>query len=266
MRCICKKCKFSTLLFIEETYQSQLLRIVLRCLILRKLTYTVREYIFRQSTFPFYNFVLYILLCTNNEICSYLIYAEQLRKLIVSTVKYVVRTCFVRYFTHCFGIVSRCSSYMKEGRNLCFYIVQGMYLDAAFLLSELCPLENFQTKVYRGWIESIYIAFKFEDVNAVLLSHLAYKIESIFLEYAVVSILICSCKGWFRYILTHAQVVTFGVMSFERNNQIAQAFSVGELSEHHCKELIPTSQVFDVTVSIIFCNNTVKFTSIEECD
>lgn len=65
---------------------------------------------------------------------------------------------------------------------------------------------------------------------------------------------------------THTQVVTFGVMSFERNNQIAQAFSVGELSEHHCKELIPTSQVFDVTVSIIFCNNTVKFTSIEECD
>lgn len=198
--------------------------------------------------------------------CSYLIYAEQLRKLIVSTVKNVVRACFVRYFAHCFGIVSRCSCYMKEGRNLCFYIIQCMYLDTTFLLSELRPPENFQTQVYRGWIESVYIAIKFEDVNATFLSHLAYKIESIFLKYAVVSILICSCKRWFRYILAHTQVVTFGVMSFERNNQIAQAFSVGELSEHHCKELIPTSQVFDVTVSIIFCNNTVKFTSIEECD
>ena len=39
---------------------------------------------------------------------------------------------------------------MKEGRNLCFHIVEGMYLDAAFLLSELRPLENFQTQVYRG--------------------------------------------------------------------------------------------------------------------
>ena len=144
MRCIRKKCKFSTLLFIEETYQSQLLRIVLRCLIFRKLNDTVREYIFRQSTFPFYNFVLYILLCTNNEICSYLIYAEQLRKLIVSTVKNVVRSCFVWYLAHCFGIVSRYSCYMKEGRNLCSHIVQGMYLDIVLLLSGLRPPEYFQ--------------------------------------------------------------------------------------------------------------------------
>ena len=107
---------------------------------------------------------------------------------------------------------------MKEGRNLCFHIVQGMYLDAAFLLSELRPPENFQTQVNGGWIESIYIAIRFEDVNAAFLSHLAYKIESIFLEYAVVSILISSCKRWFRYILAHTQVVTFGVMGFERNN------------------------------------------------
>ena len=150
MRCIRKKCKFSTLLLVEETYQSQLFRVVLRCLVFCKLNDTVREYIFRQSTFPFYNIVLYILLCTNNEICSYLIYAEQLRKLIVSTVKNVVRFYFVWYLAHCFGIVSRCSCYMKEGRNLCFHIIQYMYLDTTFLLSELRPLENFQTQVYRG--------------------------------------------------------------------------------------------------------------------
>jgi hypothetical protein len=77
-------------------------------------------------------------------------YAEQLRILVVSTVKYVVRACFVGDFAHCFGIVRRCRGYMKECRDLCFYIIQGMYLDAAFLLSELRPPENFQTKVYRG--------------------------------------------------------------------------------------------------------------------
>lgn len=57
------------------------------------------------------------------EVSSYLMHAEQLRKLVVSTVKYVVEAFFVRYFAHRFGIVSRCSCYMEEGQILCFHIV-----------------------------------------------------------------------------------------------------------------------------------------------
>lgn len=129
MSCIRKKCTFSTLLLVEETYQSQLFRIVLRSLVFCKLNNAVREYIFRQSASPFDNFVLYILLCSNDEICSYLIYAEQLQILIISTVKYVVEACLVGDFVHCFGIVSRCCGYMEEGRNLCLHIVQSMYFD-----------------------------------------------------------------------------------------------------------------------------------------
>lgn len=53
-------------------------------------------------------------------------------------------------------------------------------------------------------------------------------------------------------------------MSFECNNQITQTFTIGELPEHHRKELVPTSQVFDIFVSIVLCNDAVKLTSIEE--
>lgn len=79
------------------------------------------------------------------------------------------------------------------------------------------------------------------------------------------------CLGWLvrRMILIHScpyPMVTFWVMCFECNNQITQTFSVGKLPEHHCKELIPTGQVLDVLVSVIFCNDTVKLTYIEECD
>ena len=67
---------------------------------------------------------------------------------------------------------------MVEGWHLCLQVIEDVSLDATFLLSELRPPENFQTQVYRGWIESVYIAIKFEDVNATFLSHLAYKIET----------------------------------------------------------------------------------------
>ena len=61
---------------------------------------------------------------------------------------------------------------MKEGRNLCFYIMQCMYLDTTFFFLT-SPTENFQTKVYRGESESVYIAIKFEDVNATFFHFLA---------------------------------------------------------------------------------------------
>lgn len=61
-------------------------------------------------------------------------------------------------------------------------------------------------------------------------------------------------------------MIAFRVMSFECCNQITQAFSVGELSKHHSKKLIPTSQMFDKTVSVVLGNDMVKHTSIEECN
>jgi hypothetical protein len=54
------------------------------------------------------------------------------------------------------------------------------------------------------------------------------------------------------------------VVCFECNNQITQALSVGKLSKHHRKELLPTSQVLDIFVAIVLCNDAVKLTSIEE--
>ena len=55
-------------------------------------------------------------------------------------------------------------------------------------------------------------------------------------------------------------------MSFEGDNQITQAFSVGELPEYHRKELVPAGQVLDILVAIVLYNNAVKLASIEECN
>ena len=53
-------------------------------------------------------------------------------------------------------------------------------------------------------------------------------------------------------------------MRFECNNQITQTFSIGKLSKHHRKELVPARQVLDIFVAIVLCNDAVKLTSIEE--
>lgn len=52
-------------------------------------------------------------------------------------------------------------------------------------------------------------------------------------------------------------------MSLECNNQITQALTIGKLPEHHCKELIPKSQVLDIFVAIVFANKIVEMIVIQ---
>ncbi len=55
-------------------------------------------------------------------------------------------------------------------------------------------------------------------------------------------------------------------MSFERDNQITQPFTIGELSEHPCKKLIPASQVLDIAVTVVLGNDAIEPTPIKKCD
>ncbi len=53
-------------------------------------------------------------------------------------------------------------------------------------------------------------------------------------------------------------------MSLKNHNQITQALTIGELSEHHGQELIPASEMLDILVTTIGLSNTVKLASIEK--
>ena len=61
-------------------------------------------------------------------------------------------------------------------------------------------------------------------------------------------------------------MVTFGVMNLESNNQITQTFTIGKLYEHHCKRLIPTGQVLDISVAVVLCYDAAELEAIKKFD
>src|SRR5574344_1519205 len=53
-------------------------------------------------------------------------------------------------------------------------------------------------------------------------------------------------------------------MCFKSNNQISQTLSITQLTKHHCKQLIPTSEMLHIAVSIILANIVVKLSSVQK--
>ena len=53
-------------------------------------------------------------------------------------------------------------------------------------------------------------------------------------------------------------------MCFKSNNQISQTLSITQLAKHHCKQLIPTSKILHITVSIILVNQMAKLVIVEK--
>ena len=47
-------------------------------------------------------------------------------------------------------------------------------------------------------------------------------------------------------------------MGFKSHNHVSQTLTVTELPEHQCKKLVPTSEVLDITVSIILVNKVAE--------
>jgi len=53
-------------------------------------------------------------------------------------------------------------------------------------------------------------------------------------------------------------------MCFKSNNQISQTLSITQLTKHHSKQLIPTSEMLHIAVSIILVNQMAKLVIVEK--
>lgn len=53
-------------------------------------------------------------------------------------------------------------------------------------------------------------------------------------------------------------------MCFKSNNQISQTLSIAQLTKHHSKQLIPTSEMLHIAVSIILVNQMAKLVIVEK--
>jgi hypothetical protein len=59
-------------------------------------------------------------------------------------------------------------------------------------------------------------------------------------------------------------MITLGVVSIKSDNQISQTFTVGELSEHQGKHLIPTSEMLYVTIPLVLVDYTSKLIFVQK--
>ena len=53
-------------------------------------------------------------------------------------------------------------------------------------------------------------------------------------------------------------------MSLQGHNQVTQALTITELSEHQSKELIPTSKMLDVAIPIVLVNKVTELVAIQK--
>jgi hypothetical protein len=59
-------------------------------------------------------------------------------------------------------------------------------------------------------------------------------------------------------------MITLGVVGIKSDNQISQTFTIGELSEHQSKQLIPTSEMLYVTITLVLIDYAAKFIFVQK--
>lgn len=131
----------------------------------------------------------------------------------------------------------------------------GNGLSRRFALAELGPPEDRQAKRYRGRVEHIDVPVQFEDVVYPLLAGLIHHVEGEVLEDPIVPVLVGPCQGCLGHGLgAHSHVIALRLVGFQGNNQVSEAFSAAELSEHHDEQLVPAGEVLHILVASLFAD------------
>ena len=97
-----------------------------------------------------------------------------------------------------------------------------------------------------------------ENLDSTFLSGSLYHLESELLEDAVIPVFVSLGKVAAGHAFLHPEVVKLPLMSLKSDDQITQSFAVAQLTEHHRKQLIPTTETLYVSVSLILINEMAK--------
>ena len=121
-------------LLIPKPHQTQVVRIVFSRIKSSQFNGRIRKDILGKSAFLFDRFELEALLCPDHEIGFDCIDFIQPLKVVISTVKHIVRALFIWDYIHSIHIVDGSRGDMEESRNLRFYIIKGMDFNTCLLL------------------------------------------------------------------------------------------------------------------------------------
>ena len=131
-------------------------------------------------------------------------------EIIVTSVVDVERVLFIRNDIHCFCIMDLCWSYVKKGGYLRLKIIQSVYLDSSFPLSEQSPFKGAQTSVNCRRIKGIDVSIQLEDVNDSASLSLRDDFVGKILENAIIPLRVGIRKSTLGSMLAKSKVISFG--------------------------------------------------------
>ena len=219
----------------------------------------IRQNVLGKSPFPLFGLDFDVAFRPDNEERLYQVDLVEVAEIVVTSVEDVVGILLIRYLRHHLTVMHRCCRNMHVCRDLRFDIVQGVHLDSSFVLSKTGPPEHIETQVDGRGIEGVNVAVQVENLGRTLLSGGLDHVESELLEDAIIPIFVGFGEVASCHAFSHSEVVKLALMSLKGDDQITQTLAVAQLAEHHRKQLIPATEAFYASVSLILINKMPKF-------
>ena len=61
-------------------------------------------------------------------------------------------------------------------------------------------------------------------------------------------------------------MIALGLMSLQNSYQVTQTLAITKLPKHKGKELVPASEMLDVTVTRVFASQIIEVIPVEKCN
>ena len=212
-----------------------------------------------QQFISSHNFVLEMILRSDDKHRTDALYSIQSGKVIVAFVKDIERIRLVRYLIHCIHVMKFCFSNVNVGRNLSDHIKQGVHLDSALGFAEVCPLKQTHAEIYRRRIERVELAIENErPCDSLALSKVNHMVGKL-LKYLVISVGVSIRQIAQLYVTaTETEMVALTLDGVNDCGDFPKTVTARELSEHHDKELIPTGEMLHPLITFVSFYNAIK--------
>lgn len=142
-----KEYKLLLAVLIKVDYSTDLVWILLHCQLTGHIADSIRldSWFRRETALPLHWSEVIVCLSSDNKVGSSAFNVMETFEIIVTSVVDVERVLFIRNDIHCLCIMNLCWSYVKESEYLRLKIIQSVYLDSSFPLSEQSPFKGAQT-------------------------------------------------------------------------------------------------------------------------
>jgi len=212
-----------------------------------------------QQIISRYDFILEMLLRSDDEHRADALNPVQSGKVVISFVKDIERIRLIWYLIHCLHIVKFRFRNVNVCRNLCDYIKQCMHFDSALGLSEVCPLEKTHTKVYRRRIKRIELSVEFKrSCDSLALSKINHIVGKLLKDLAIPVRIGIRNIAQLYVSATETEMVALTLDGINDRSDLPGAVTARKLSEHHNKKLIPTGEMLHPLITFVSFYNAIK--------